>query len=264
MAKLITDPMRKAIKKMAQVSQCARALSLMPSAEDFAMRLIGDMRIIAKMLNNISTRINEILDKYSTIPGEFLLEGFDEILKKLDDISDYAKFAIKETSDVMTSTVKTTQEITDALGSAVSGATSATLQIGGGLTYGTIAMGANIKLAMTGNGRRRMTNDVVQDAVAGSVPMDGMEPEIENRIKNEVGEMDDLAYTIRDWTENSATKSTESIDEFFGKAGSGIDGALEWIDEKKTNAFITACIQIKADADKEEAKKMKAKKPRKR
>ena len=64
MAKLITDPMRKAIKKMAQVSQCARALSLMPSAEDFAMRLIGDMRIIAKMLNNISTRINEILDKY--------------------------------------------------------------------------------------------------------------------------------------------------------------------------------------------------------
>lgn len=29
-------------------------------------------------------------------------------------------------------------------------------------------------------------------------------------------------------------------------------------------AFITACIQIKADADKEEAKKMKAKKPRKR
>ena len=136
----------------------------------------------------------------------------------------------------MTSTVKTTQEMTDALGSAVSGATSATLQIGGGLTYGTIAMGANIKLAMTGNGRRVMTNEVVQDVVDGKVPITGMEEEIENRIKNEVGKMDDLAYTIRDWTENSATKSTESIDEFFGKAGSGIDGALEWIDEKKTNA----------------------------
>ena len=236
MAKLITDAGRKAIKKMAQVSQCARALSLMPSAEDFAMRLIGDMRVIAKMLNNISTRINEILDKYSTIPGEFLLEGFDEILKKLDDISDYAKFAIKETSDVMTSTVKTTQEMTDALGSAVSGATSATLQIGGGLAYGTIAMGANIKLAMTNNGRRIMTNEVVQDVVDGIVPIEGMESEIENRIKSEVGGMDDLAYAIRDWTENSATKSTESIDGFFEKLGSGIDGALEWIDEKKTNA----------------------------
>ena len=236
MAKLITDPMRKAIKKMAQVSQCARALSLMPSAEDFAMRLIGDMRIIARMVNSISIRINEILDRYSNIPGEFLLKGFDEILDKLDDINDYAKFAIVETSNVMSSTVKSAQELTDALGSAVSATTSATLQIGGGMTYGAIAMGANIKLAMTGNGRRAMTNDVVQDVVDGNVPIEGMKEEIENRIKNEVGEIDDIADTVRDWTKNASTKSTESIDGFFENLGSGIDGALEWIDEKKTNA----------------------------
>ena len=236
MAKLITDAGRKAIKKMAQVSQCARVLSLMPTAEDFAMRLIGDMRHIARMLNSISTRINEILDRYSSIPGDFLLKGFDEILDKLDDINDYAKFAIKETSDVMTSTVKSVQEMTDALGSAVSTTTSATLQIGGGMTYGAIAMGANIKLAMTGNGRRAMTNDVVQDVVDGNVPIDGMEEEIENRIKNEVGEIDDIADAVRDWTKNASTKSTESIDGFFENMGSGIDGALEWIDEKKTNA----------------------------
>ena len=236
MAKLITDGARKAIKKMAQVSQCARALSLMPSAEDFAMRLIGDMRIVARMLNNISIRINEILDRYSSIPGEFLLEGFDEILKRLDDISDYAKFAIKETSDVMTSTVKSSQEIVDALGSAVSLNASASLQIGGGLTYGSIAMGANIKLAMTGNGRRRMTNDVVEDAVNGEVPMDGMAGEFENRIENEVGEIDDIAYSVRDWTKNAATKTTESIDGFFENIGGGIDGAIEWIDDKKNAA----------------------------
>lgn len=228
--------MRKAIKKMAQVSQCARALSLMPSAEDFTMRLVGDMRIIARMVNGISTRINEVLDRYSSIPGDFLLKGFDEILDKLDDINDYAKFAIKETSDVMTSTVKSVQEMTDALGSAVSTTTSATLQIGGGMTYGAIAMGANIKLAMTGNGRRAMTNDVVQDVVDGNIPIDGMEEEIENRIKNEVGEIDDIADAVRDWTKNASTKSTESIDGFFENMGSGIDGALEWIDEKKTNA----------------------------
>lgn len=236
MAKLITDPMRKAIKKMAQVSQCARALSLMPTAEDFALRLIGDMRIIAKRLNSISTRMNEILDRYSSIPGEFLLKGFDEILKKLDDINDYAKFAIKETSDVMSSTVKTAQEMTEALGSAVSTATSATLQIGGGLSYGVVAMSANLKLAMTGNGRRVMTNDVVQDAVDGSVSMTGMSDEIENRIKNEVGGMDDLAESIRDWTETAATKSTESIDGFFENIGGGIDGAVDWIDGKKNAA----------------------------
>ena len=141
MAKIITDGMRKAIKKMAQISQCAKALSLMPTPEDFALRLIGDMRIIAGLMKSISTRIDEILDRYTNIPTEFLLKGFDEILEKLHDIDDYAKFAISETMNVMSSTVKSAKEISDGLGSAVSAATSATLQIGGGLTYGAIAMG---------------------------------------------------------------------------------------------------------------------------
>ena len=235
MAKLITDAGRKAIKKMAQVSQCARVLMLLPSTESFALRIIGDMRFVSKRINNISVNINDILEKYSYIPGEFLLEGFDEILRKLNDISDYAKFAIKETSDVLTTTVKSVQEMTESLGSAMSTTASATLQIGGGLTYGVIAMGANIKLAMTGNGRRAMTNDVVQDAVNGEVPLTGMEEEIENRIKNEVGNMDDLAESIRDWTEGASTKTTESIDGFFENVGDGIEGANKWIDGK-TNA----------------------------
>lgn len=33
---------------------------------------------------------------------------------------------------------------------------------------------------------------------------------------------------------------------------------------REEKAFITACIQIKSDAEKEEQKKIKAKKPRKR
>ena len=236
MAKLITDPMRKSIKKMAQISQCARALKLMPTAEDFALRLIGDMRVIAKMVNNIYTRIDDILDRYSSIPGEFLLKGFDELLKELDNINDYAKFAIKETSDVMSSSVKGVKEMTDALGSAVSATTSATLQIGGGLTYGAIAMGANIKLAVTGNGRRKMTTDVANDVTNGTVPYDGVKNEFETRIKNEVGDIDSLADSIRDWTKTAVAKNTGSIDNFFRGAGDGIENAVEWIDDTKNAA----------------------------
>ena len=233
MAKLITDTGRKAIKKIAQISQCARALSLMPTAEDFALRLIGDMRLIARRINSISTRINDILDRYSNIPGEFLLKGFDEILKKLDNINDYTKFAIQETADVMSSTVQSSKEIVDALGSAVSATTSATLQIGGGVTYGVVAMSANITLAVTGNGRRTMTQEVANDVIHGKVPIDGIEYEYEKRIKNEVGDIDDAANAIRDWTKKSTAVSTEGIDEFFGKGSKGIDEALEWIGETK-------------------------------
>ena len=236
MAKLITDSGRKAIKKIVQISQCARALSLMPTAEDFALRLIGDMRLIAKRVNSISTRINEVLDRYSSIPSDFLLKGFDEILEKLNNINDYAKFAIKETTDVMSTTTKSVKEMTDALGSAVSSTTSATLQIGGGLSYGAVAMSANIKLAMTGNGRRRIVEDVAQDVAAGKIHPSQVEAEIERRINQEVGGLDDKAQSIKDKTENAVNKSTESIDEFFGDIGSGINDAVEWIDKQKEGA----------------------------
>jgi hypothetical protein len=236
MAELITEKTRKAIKKIAQVSQCARALSLMPTAEDFALMLIGDMRIIARRINNISVRINDILDRYTSIPSEFLLKGFDEILEKLDDINDYAKFAIAETTDVMSSSLESVQSMVDGVGSAVSSVTSATLQIGGGLAYGTIAMGANITLAMTGDGRTAMVNSVVKDVVDGDVSVGDMKDEFNKRIDNSVGDMNDVANGIRNWTETAAKNSTESIDEFFDGAGKGISDAMDWVDGVKNSA----------------------------
>ena len=233
---LITTPMRKAIKKIAQISQCAKALSLMPTPEDFALRLIGDMRIIAKLMKSISTRIDEILERYTNIPTEFLLKGFDEILEKLHDIDDYAKFAISETMNVMSSTVKSAKEISDSLGSAVSAATSATLQIGGGLTYGAIAMGANIKLAMEDNGSRSITNGVIQDTIDGKVSLSEMNEELSDRIEDSVGSIDAAADAVRDWTKNATENATESIDNFFDGVGEGISDAVEWIDGVKKSA----------------------------
>ena len=234
MAKLITNGMRKAIKAMAQVSQCTRVLSLMPTPEAFAMRLIGDMRNIAKMINNISIRINDILDRYSSIPGDFLLEGFDEILDKLENISDYSKFAIAETTSLMSSNIKSAQEIVDAVGYATSTVTSATLQIGGGLTYGSVAMGANIKLAISDDNRNRITEEVIRDVNDGKIPVKEMELEIERRIAAEVGNIDNVANSIKTWTKDSVSKSTESIDGFFEKGSESIDSALDWVDGVKS------------------------------
>ena len=232
MAKLITDGTRKAIKNMVYVSQCARTLSLMPSAENFAMRLIGDMIIVNRKLNNISIRINEILDKYSSMPSDSLHEGFEETLNSIGNASDYTKLAIEDTSDAMTSNDKSSQEIGDALDSAVSSNTSASLQIGGGLTYGSIAIGNNIKLAMTGNGRRRLINDVANEPANVKFHIDGISDKFENRINSEVGEINDVD-SINNLTKNSVTKGTESIDGFIKNTGEGIDGAVGWIDDNK-------------------------------
>ena len=236
MAKLITDGMRKAIKKMAEISQLARALNLMPKPEDFAMMLIGDMNRIAVSMNRVSTRMNEILDRYTSIPTEFLLKGFDEVLKKIDDINDYTKFAINETSELITGVVGSTTSVVDAIGSAVSTTTSATLQIGGGLSYGSIALGANIKLAMTGNGKRAMQDAVIQDVISGKVAVGDMDEEFERRINNEVGEANDAVKHIRDWTETATSNSTKEIEDAFNKATEEMEKAKNSINDTKNEA----------------------------
>jgi hypothetical protein len=63
-----------------------------------------------------------------------------------------------------------------------------------------------------------------------------MEEEFEKRIDNEVGDINDTAEYIRDWTETATTKSTGSVDEFFNNIGGGIDKASEWIDNTKGKA----------------------------
>jgi gas vesicle protein len=236
MAEIITTNTRKAIKKMAEITQLSNALCLMPKAEDFAIMLIGDMRKISDMINRISIRINDVLQRYSDIPVEFLLKGFDEILERLDNINVYAKYAIAETTEVMSNVVNSVGYATDSVGNALSTVTSATLQIGGGLSYGAVAMGANITLAVSGNGRRVMTNDVVRDAVDGELSMEKMKNEFENRIYDAVGDIDNVADSIRNWTETAVSKSTGSIDGFFENIGEGIGEANKWIEDTAGNA----------------------------
>ena len=236
MAKIITDKMRVAIKKMAEISNLARALNLMPSPEDFALMLIGDMKKISSMMNRVSTRMNEILDRYANIPTEFLLEGFDEIIKKIDDINDYTKFAINETLDLASDMVDSTTSVVDSIGSAVSATTSAVLQVGGGLSYSTIALGANMKLAMTGNGKRAIQDAVIKDVISGKVAVSDMKVEFERRINEEVGDANDAINSIRDWTETAATNSTQSIEDAFNKATEKINSAKEDIADAKNEA----------------------------
>jgi hypothetical protein len=90
-------------------------------------------------------------------------------------------------------------------------------------------MGANIKLAMTGNSRRQMTTEIVQDVIDGEVPVDGIREEIDKRVDEKSGGLDDTANSIRSATKTVVSRTTESIDSFFGNSGKGIEKAVEWI-----------------------------------
>ena len=144
---LINNSTRKAIKKMVYVSQCARAVTLMPSPEDFAIRLVGDLRIIARMVNRISIRINELLERYSCIPNEFLIRASDELLNNLNGVEGYTNDAIGNILNGVSS-----NKVTRNLGNVYS-ITPAYLQIGGGLKYNNPTYDLRI-LVPAGSGKR--------------------------------------------------------------------------------------------------------------
>ena len=247
---LITDKGRKAIIKMAEISQVARVLSLVPKPEDFALKVINDMGKITNMVNNISIRIDEILDRYSSIPSEFLLKGFDEILDKLNDISDYSKFAISEVTNVMSETVRSAEEIKDSVNYAATSVTSAVLQVGGGLAYGVVGLSADITLIASGNGRQSLTNDVIEDVIDGKISVSDMEEEIDKRvnrgsivtINDNDYNLDNAANSIRKGTEEVVENSTKFIDNLFGNGDgdeddkNGFEKAQDWIDKQKKGA----------------------------
>lgn len=246
MAKLITDKGKKAIIKMAEISQIARVLSLAPTPEEFALRLISDMRRIAAMINNISIRIDEIMDRYSSIPVEFLLSGFDEILEKLNNINDYAKFAIAETSDLMSNTIYGVQELTTAVGDIASTVSSAVVQIGGGLTYGYISTNENFNLALN-RGREKNAMDkgifddnyeVFQDVIDGKIKVSDMENALSGLSDNQsyINWMNDSSNNIKDGTLEWAEGSTNWLDGVVENVNESLDDATNWIDDKKDDA----------------------------
>lgn len=230
MAEIITKPMRIALKKMAQVSQCVRVVGLLPTPEQFAIALMGDMRIIANRVNGISTKINDVLDRYSSIPGEFLLEGFDDVLDKLGNISDYAKIAITETTNILNSAGQNVRNITDSVGSAVSSSTSAVLQIGSGVTNEVVALGSNLKLSMTGDGSRTILNDTKQDGV------DVVVDKVDDKLNDVNEKVDEVGGAIKDWTDTATTKTKETVDELLSDAGKGVDDVLNSIGDVKDKA----------------------------
>lgn len=260
MAELVTENGRKAIKKIAQISQVARAIDLMPTSEEFVLRLIGDLTMVAKRVNSLSARMNDILDRYASIPTEFLLEGFDVILDKLNDMQDSAKFAISETTDLFSSTLSSFTDLTNAVRDATTTVTSSVLQVGGGVAYAGVAMYANAELAMKGVDGKNVDSireEVMKEVINGTIPVSEMNAEIERRCQESISNAAETADQIRNWTEETTEKTVNDINSEFDKATDALDQASNWVDEQKDKADALVDDTLGALIDKVENAKKK-------
>ena len=84
--------------------------------------------------------------------------------------------------------------------------------------------------------REALTSSVVQDAIDGNIPMDGMAEEFEKRIDDATGKIGDAADIVIEGTKNYAEISTNAIDGAFNVVDNGFDVALDWIANAKNDA----------------------------
>lgn len=254
---IIKESGRKALKKMAEISKCVEAIGLMPTSEEFALMLIDDLKVIAKRLNDAITKLNGMMDKYASIPAEFLLKGFDEVLEKLNQLNDFTKKTISDATEVFTSTLDSAKGITNAVGSATSTLVSAALQVGGGITYAGASLGVGLKLAMSGEGKRSIEDDIIRDVASGKISEkdleDGIkryiETETERRysehVEQETGGLQEWADDVKDATVEATTNATTAIDNGIAEAGKGIDSAKGWFERIKNSAIADVDEEMK-------------------
>ena len=92
----INPPMRKGIKVAAQVAQIARLITLMPTPQDFATRIAGDIIYMSSLIQKFVTDINKVLDGYSNIPWDYfnnqlysISDSAQNVLNRAQEYSNY-------------------------------------------------------------------------------------------------------------------------------------------------------------------------------
>lgn len=86
-AKYIKQPIRKALKKIAYVSQIAKCVTLIPSPEEFTTQVIGEVITMMGKIRNLTDRINTIVESYSTFPMDYLTDATNNVMGALSSVA---------------------------------------------------------------------------------------------------------------------------------------------------------------------------------
>ena len=106
--KYIKPAVRDAIKKMAYMSQIAKCVTLLPTPEDFATQVIGEVVVLIGKIKDFSIRINDMMEAYTNFPSDFLVESTNNIMSTL---SNYANVATNATQGMVNALHVATDDI---------------------------------------------------------------------------------------------------------------------------------------------------------
>lgn len=99
--KYIKAPLRKALKNVAYVYKIADAVYLIPTPEDFAMRIIDRVTIMVANVSNMGMRLNMIMDSYLQLPMKYIMDATTNITNTLSAATSFIDSKGQEISNVV-------------------------------------------------------------------------------------------------------------------------------------------------------------------
>jgi methyl-accepting chemotaxis protein len=99
--KYVKPSVRNAIKRMAYMSQIAKCVTLLPTPEDFATQVIGEVIVLMGKIKDFSIRINDMMETYTNFPSDFLAESTNNIMSTLTNYANVATIATQGMVDTI-------------------------------------------------------------------------------------------------------------------------------------------------------------------
>jgi len=131
---VINAGMRKSIKTMCIVAQTAQFVSLMPKPKDFVTRIVGDVVYLSAKVQELSDKMNKLLDEYAEIPGNYLMTQMNSISGSLSRIANrvgtYTDNMVNQGFGLAENTSEMISEMTGLTIDAAGAATSAVVGLG--------------------------------------------------------------------------------------------------------------------------------------
>jgi hypothetical protein len=109
--KYIKPPVRKAIKKMAYISQIANCVNQLPSPEEFATQVVGEVTVLMGKIRDFTVRINDMMEAYTNFPADFLTESTNNIMGTLTNYANVATGATQGMVDALQTTTNNMESI---------------------------------------------------------------------------------------------------------------------------------------------------------
>lgn len=228
--KPVTKPIRKSIKIAARVAQTARFISLMPTPQDFATRICGDVIYMSALIQKFVDDINKVLDGYSNIPFDYLNNQLHSIV---DSANNTLNRAALYTESLVDNTLGVAGDIVS-MGDTV-------IDMSVDLAVGSAVMAGNFGAAIVSTAEDIKGNPEVAQSIRDGV----QEFESAADAKNKANALKKAATSIQE----AENKAKGAIEDTMNKATDAVNSVGNWL-QGLINQLKQAVDKMSSDVDK--------------